>query len=99
MSSNRRSYSFISKPDANSFCAICLDIASQPKQCEDCGKLFCSECIENNGREPCPNCRTDDPKYFKDVKSKLLILLVESIIMSSFRQERDQCITSEMCQH
>ena len=65
-------YNFISEPNPNLKCTICLELASQPKQCEDCGKLFCSECIEKNGRKPCPNCRTDNPRYFNDVKSKLL---------------------------
>ena len=101
-SANTKSYNFISEPEDCLLCAICLELASQPKQCEDCGKLFCSECIEKNGRKPCPSCRTDDPRYFKDAKSKLIlsILFVNSITNSpSFRQERDQCITSEMCQH
>ena len=68
------SYNFISEPDDGLLCSICLDLASQPKQCEDCGKLFCSECIEKNGRKPCPNCSVDNPKYFKDAKSKLLVI-------------------------
>ena len=63
-------YNFVTKPDANLICSICLELPGNPKQCEDCGKLFCSECIEKNGRKPCPNCRTVNPKYFKDVKSK-----------------------------
>ena len=29
---------FISVPDASLLCSICLELASQPKQCEDCGK-------------------------------------------------------------
>ena len=65
-------YNYIAKLDANLICSICLDLASHPKQCEDCGKLFCSECIEKNGRKPCPNCRKENPRYFKDVKSKVI---------------------------
>ena len=72
MASKLAMYNFISEPDACLLCSICLELASQPKQCEDCGKLFCSECIEKNGKKPCPNCRTVNPKYFKDVKSKQL---------------------------
>ena len=68
---SNRNYHFTCKPDANLFCAVCLGLASQPKQCEDCGKLFCTKCIEKNGRKPCPNCRASKPKYFKDVRSKL----------------------------
>ena len=70
MASNLKAYNFISEPDANWFCAICLELASQPKQCQDCGKLFCSECIEKNGSKPCPNCRTVSPKYFQDIRGK-----------------------------
>ena len=101
MASKFKTYNFISEPDGCLLCSICLDLASQPKQCEDCGKLFCSECIEKNGREPCPNCRTHDPRYFKDARSKLVLsnLFEENVTnVYSFRQERDQCITSEMCQ-
>ena len=68
-------YNFITEPDPNLFCVICLELASQPKQCEDCGKLFCSECIKQYGRNPCPNCRVKKPKFFKDVRSKLFKLL------------------------
>ena len=39
-------YVFISEPEDCLLCCICLDLASQPKQCEDCGKLFCTEFIE-----------------------------------------------------
>ena len=68
-----KSYNFLSRPDDGLLCSICLELASQPKQCEDCGKLFCSVCIEKNGRKPCPNCRIDNPKYFRDTKSRLLL--------------------------
>ena len=100
MCSKTKSYNFISEPDDCLLCAICLELASQPKQCEDCGNLFCSECIEKNGRKPCPNCRTDGPRYFKDARSKLILsnLFVHSITNVRSRQEGDQCITSEMCQ-
>ena len=95
-----KSYNFLSEPNACLLCSICLELTSQPKQCEDCGKLFCSECIEKNGRKPCPNCRTDNPKYFRDARSKLIAKLFVHCITNvlSFRQERDQFITSEMCQ-
>ena len=71
---------FVSKPDASLLCSICLDLASQPKQCEDCGKLFCSECIEKNGRKPCPTCRTDNPRYFKDVRSEFTTVIRSELL-------------------
>ena len=70
------SYNFACKPDAVLFCAVCLELASQPKQCEHCGKLFCTKCIEKSGRKPCPNCRTYNPRYFDDTKSKLCSLVL-----------------------
>ena len=48
-----------------------MELANQPKQCEDCGKLLCPNCVKKNGRKPCPNCRTVDQRYFKDVRSKI----------------------------
>ena len=70
--------SFLSGPDDSLLCSICLEIATQPKQCEDCGKLFCSECIEKNRRKPCPNCKTANPEYFRDVRSKFTRLTLSS---------------------
>ncbi len=62
----------INQPNPNLLCFTCSKLASQPKQCEDCGKLFCSECIEKNGiNNPCASCKQQNPKYFKDVRSKL----------------------------
>ena len=87
-----KSYNFISEPDDCLLCSICLELASQPKQCEDCGKLFCTKCIAKNGRRPCPNCRTDNPKYFRDTKSRLLLTLlkvVEVIINCNLSGRRD----------
>ena len=69
-----QTYKFISEPDPNLKCTICLELASQPKQCEDCGKLFCAKCIKKyGGKKPCPNCRTDNPRYFKDVRGKFFL--------------------------
>ena len=62
-------YKFVSEPDDSLKCSICLEVAVDPKQEEECGKLFCSECIRKNGNKPCPTCRTVSPKYFSDKKS------------------------------
>ena len=66
MSTRNHDYKFVSPPDDNLKCFICLEVAQDPKQHEDCGKLFCSECIEKNGRKACPNCRAVNQAYFKD---------------------------------
>ena len=64
-------YSFVSEPDDALKCLICHEVARDPLQHEDCGKLFCKECLEEYGRDkPCPNCRTSS-QYYKDNKSEL----------------------------
>ena len=74
--SDTRSYNFISEPDDCLFCCVCLELASQPKQCDNCGKLFCTKCIEKNRKKPCPNCGTKQRRYFRDIKSRLLLIKV-----------------------
>ena len=56
---------FIKEPDHVLKCCICLELARDPKQEEGCGKLFCSDCIEE-WDEACPHCRAEDPRYFND---------------------------------
>ena len=64
-------YKFISEPDDDLKCLICLEVAMDPMQHEECGKLFCKDCLESHGRtNPCPNCRTKDSQYYKDNRSK-----------------------------
>ena len=66
-----REYKFIREPDDVLKCAICLEVARDPHQHEECGKLFCKECIEKYGRDkPCPHCRTQGSQYFRDNRSK-----------------------------
>ena len=53
-------------------CPVCLDVASDPWQHNQCGKVFCRECVEKHGKKkPCPNCRGKQP-YFEDRKSECL---------------------------
>ena len=73
MASSKFDYSFITEPDDSLKCSICLGIAKgQPMQhgASGCGKLFCKECIEKNGNNPCPMCKGICVKYFEDVRSK-----------------------------
>ena len=58
-------YKFIKEPDDVLKCCICLEIARNPKQEEACGKLFCSDCIEE-WDEACPHCRAEDPWYLEE---------------------------------
>ena len=64
-------YSFVRDPENDLKCAICLEVAKDPHQHEECGKLFCKECIDKYGRyKPCPHCRTQGSQYFRDNRSK-----------------------------
>ena len=46
-------YKFLAEPDDGLKCLICHEVARDPKQHEDCGKLFCEKCIEKYGvRKP-----------------------------------------------
>ena len=64
-------YNFLSEPDVSLECLICLAVARDPRQHEECGKLFCSECIEKYGTdEPCPYCKQTGANFYKVNKSK-----------------------------
>ena len=64
-------YSFLSEPDDALKCHICLSVARDPRQHEECGKLFCSECIEKYGiDEPCPNCKKTGAQFYKDHRGR-----------------------------
>ena len=64
-------YMFTSEPDDALKCLICLSVAKDPWQHGKCGRLFCKNCIDKNGKsKPCPNCRMEQPQYFEDTRSK-----------------------------
>ncbi len=92
---------FISPPPDNLKCVICLEVAKTPKQCEDCGKLLCSECIKRYGRKPCPNCRKENPNYFTDKRGEPTNIANEAEIECNVcvyvcRRERDKGARCEM---
>ena len=69
--SSEQKYKFVSEPDDELKCLICLEVAMDPMQHEACGKLFCKDCLESYGRtKPCPNCRIWWSHYYKDNRSK-----------------------------
>ena len=71
MAPNGYDCNFLSEPDDALKCPICLYVARDPRQHEECGKLFCSECIEKYGvYKPCPNCRRIGAHFYKDHRSK-----------------------------
>ena len=73
-------YLFISEPDEDLKCLICLNIAEEPQQHGNCGSLFCAKCLNKHGRKrPCPKCRQQYPQYFQDGKSKYSIGIARSV--------------------
>ena len=63
---------YVEEPPNALKCVICLDVATDPVQ-HECGKLFCSECLDRFGRsKPCPHCCRTNPQYFTDHKSETL---------------------------
>ena len=64
-------YRFVSEPDDELKCLICLGIAKDPLQHVACGKLFCKACIENHGTsKPCPNCRVEQSPFYLDSRGE-----------------------------
>ena len=74
MASSKFDYRFITQPKDTLDCHICLRVVrGQPKQhggTGGCGDLFCKECIEKYGDQPCPSCGGEEPVYYGDVRSK-----------------------------
>lgn len=55
-------------------CMICCEVAMDPRECENCGKIFCRNCIDDWMKKsptvPCPNrCKSK----IGDFKSKALL--------------------------
>ena len=72
---------FLSEPDDALKCPICLSIAREPRQHEECGKLFCNACIEKYGtHKPCPNCKKSGAQFYKDHRSKFIVRKLSSTI-------------------
>ena len=65
-------YVFVTEPNDSLICSICLKLAKEPKQEVVCGKLFCNQCVEKKGNNTCPSCKTKQPQYFSDKRSKTI---------------------------
>jgi len=75
MSKDCHEFVFNTEPDDSLKCQICLEVASEPMQ-HECGRLFCKECIEKNGNNPCPNCRQECPQYFLDIRGINILYMI-----------------------
>ena len=68
-------YKFVSEPEDDLLCLICLEVAEEPWQHADCGRLLCKKCLDKLGKnKPCPNCRKEQPQYFNDSRSKFRLM-------------------------
>jgi hypothetical protein len=68
-------YSYVTEPDGDLKCVVCLGVAKDPLQHEECGKLICKQCMERHGKsKPCPHCRTQGSKFYQDQISKFTML-------------------------
>ena len=64
-------YKFVSEPEDDLLCLICLEVAEEPWQHVQCGRLLCKECLDQLGHEnPCPKCKKAMPQFFQDKRSK-----------------------------
>ena len=80
-------YNYVSEPDADLQCAICLGLVKDPLQHEECGKLFCEECIEKYGKyKRCPHCRTKGSKFYRDKISECFIFVDKTSMLTSAGQ-------------
>ncbi|KAL3800240.1 hypothetical protein ACHAWO_013822 [Cyclotella atomus] len=77
---------FLTTPDPNLRCAICLDIFSHPVSLLSCSHTFCSDCLATcvnatTKKNPpcCPECRVlieDDPHKVRVIESTIQNLVV-----------------------
>ena len=68
---HRIPYNFVLEPDSSLKCVICLEVAENPLKHVECGKLFCSECIEKYGeKKRCAYCQIQGSEFFPDRRSK-----------------------------
>ena len=69
-----KDYKFVSEPDVDLKCLICLQVATDPVVHDACGKIFCKVCIRSHGEhKACPHCRRQ--RYSAAEKSKSIILI------------------------
>ena len=67
-------YNFLFQPEEELICVICVEVAEEPWQHADCGRLLCSNCLRTLGDNPCPYCEKQKPLFFPDNQGKFLSL-------------------------
>jgi hypothetical protein len=67
----REPFNFVHELSDELMCIICLDVALDPMQHEQCKKLLCEDCKKRYGvNRPCPNCRGEGAKFLPHEESK-----------------------------
>ncbi|KAL3789544.1 hypothetical protein HJC23_001352 [Cyclotella cryptica] len=94
---------FVTPPDPNLKCAICLDIFSDPVSLVHCGHTFCHECLTSSMQASpttpcCPECRAPINKKNKAHR----VRVIESTIGNAIVRCRnayldDECHPHEYC--
>ena len=90
-------YQYVGEPGRGLECVICLEVAEDPWQHGQCGRLLCKECLDKLGKDtPCPNCREENPQFFQDNKSELSYIGPCKTLCVPIRQKRYPGPGSEM---
>ncbi len=65
-------YQFLGEPSEDLKCVACREVALEPWQHGECGKLICKQCLtqQGNDNQPCLSCNSQQPQYFKDSRSE-----------------------------
>ena len=95
-------YKLVSEPEDELICLICLEVAEEPWQHGECGRLFCKTCLDKLGKDkPCPNCKKEQPQYFSDTRSEFTLSRYDinvTFILTFNRQKHNPSFTCALQQ-
>ena len=97
MSSNRKQYQFITVPPEELTCTICLEVAIEPHQHEECGNLFCGDCLirycgNKESDKPCPSCRIEG-KFYVDKRGIYIDVMVANSNLNPLKKKKPSMIS------
>ena len=91
-------YQFVSEPDNDLKCLICLKVAEEPWQHGKCGRLFCEKCLNEHGKKSL--VLTADKNSHNTLRMAEVSLLCSDqtnlYIHSYFRQKSNQSYPCEV---
>ena len=77
-----RYYNYVTEPDDGFKCVLCLQVARDPLQHKECGRLICKECLQEHGEDKhCPNCKTGESKYYQDRRSECVTASTSAMVL------------------